>query len=728
MKCKALEKIAPVQPSRKAEYIITAQKKEDLLLLDVFRMGSYRGRHAINISTGEYKQYNLDTGEWKQNKFGDLLDIKMIAGYWWNYCDEKKRCNIDTEEMRQMVKEALSQMSKIHYTTNTFDLIDEMEKDYARKKRERIEDNRVLKVQNKMNMVPPMPEKARQWIGEREGAENFIFWDKDTQKWHCACGKAYMESELQKANSGKRFRHNDMVICPCCGRKSMVKKRTDHIEKKTHFAMMQRIDDRMSVIRYFDVTLLWNKEAREIRINEAVRIILYSLHIQPAHVGEIFYNQYKSNGAIEKSGRWNYEYAYFDNKRNPNNRRESEGYLYPEGVEETLAGTAYQCWGRIMSQMAAAGLKLDYNSLLSMQHNKNMVGVAEYLWKGHFEKLLQDTAHNVYPWRGEYYGPLHITGSTIEEIFGISDRQLINRIREVNGGDNIIEWMRLSDQTGVKISQETIRWMSDNRIRKTDIDFILDRMTPQQIMNYVSRQQAEGYKGKKAKAIIEQWYDYLQMLKQLGRKTEDEMMYRPRELKRRHNECVEEINRQRIREEMKRDARRREEEARKMRERFPDAEKILQEIKSKYEYSNDQYLIKVPQRLTEIIMEGQALHHCAGATDRYFDRIMQRETYICFLRRASDSTTPYYTIEVEPGGTIRQHRGYMDEEPDIEIIKPFLREWQREIKKRISQRDKEYAAASVVKRQENIEDLKAKNNTRVLRGLMEDFMAEEDAV
>lgn len=727
MKCKALEKIAPVQPSRKAEWIVTAQQEGDILLLDVFRRGSYRGRHAININTGEYKQYSLDTGKWKQNKFGNLLDMKMIAGYWWDYYDEKKRCNIDTEEMRQMVKEALSQMSKIYYTANTFSLIDEMEKGYARKKRERIEDNRVLKVQNKMNMVPPMPEKARQWIWEREGAENFLFWDKDTQKWHCACGKACTESELQKANPGKKLRHNDMVICPCCGRESMAKKRTSYIEKKTHFTLMQRIDDRMSVIRYFDVTLLWNKEARIIRINEAVRIILYSLYILPDYVGEIFYNQYKRDGAIEVPGKWNYEYAYFDNKRNPNNRRESEGYLYPEGVEETLAGTAYQCWGRIMSQMAAAGLKLDYNRLLSMQHNKNMVGVTEYLWKGHFEKLLQDTARNIYPGNAKYYGPLYITGSTIEEIFGIRDRQMINRIRDVNGGENIIEWMRLSDQTGVRISQETLQWLSDNGIKKRDIDFILDRMTPQQIQNYVSRQQAEGYKGKTAKAVIEQWDDYLQMLKRLGRKTDDEMMYRPRELKRRHNECVEEIHRQRIRDEMKRDAKKRAAEARKMRERFPGAEKILKEIKSKYEYAGDQYLIKVPKSLTEIIMEGQALHHCAGATDRYFDRIMQRETYICFLRRASDPKTPYYTIEVEPGGTIRQHRGYMDEEPNINEIKPFLKEWQREIKKRMNHKDREYAAASAVKRQENIEELKAKNNTRVLRGLMEDFMA-EDAV
>jgi hypothetical protein len=104
---------------------------------------------------------------------------------------------------------------------------------------------------------------------------------------------------------------------------------------------------------------------------------------------------------------------------------------------------------------------------------------------------------------------------------------------------------------------------------------------------------------------------------------------------------------------------------------------------------------------------------------------VQRETYICFLREASNPDIPYYTIEVEPGGTIRQHRGMYDEEPGIKEIKPFLREWQQVIRKRMSKKDHEYAQVSKVKRQENIEELKAKNNTRVLNGLMEDFMEAE---
>ena len=166
----------------------------------------------------------------------------------------------------------------------------------------------------------------------------------------------------------------------------------------------------------------------------------------------------------------------------------------------------------------------------------------------------------------------------------------------------------------------------------------------------------------------------------------------------------------------------RQREAEKMREKYPQAEKNLDAIRERYEYQNEEYVITVPHDLVEIIEDGQALHHCAGASERYFDRIESQETYICFLRRAESPGIPFYTIEVEPSGTIRQHRSYLDEEPGIDEIRGFLREWQKTLKKRLTQEDKRLAKISKEKREQNIRELEEKNNTRVLRGLAEDFM------
>jgi hypothetical protein len=213
------------------------------------------------------------------------------------------------------------------------------------------------------------------------------------------------------------------------------------------------------------------------------------------------------------------------------------------------------------------------------------------------------------------------------------------------------------------------------------------------------------------RSVIYQYEDYMSMCEKLHKDTSDALVYRPRELKRRHDEAVAQIERQRA-----------QVKAEEYSKKFGEAETVLGQIRDKYEYSGEEFFITVPGRIADIVAEGNYLHHCAGATDRYFDRIKQHETYICFLRKVNEPETPYYTIEVEPGGTIRQHRGMYDEEPEFDRVKPFLKEWQSVIRKRMSEKDHAMAAVSKEKREANIEELKAKNNTRVLQGLMEDFM------
>ena len=275
----------------------------------------------------------------------------------------------------------------------------------------------------------------------------------------------------------------------------------------------------------------------------------------------------------------------------------------------------------------------------------------------------------------------------------------------------MVKWMRWSEQENSRLSDRVILWLDENKLEPKKMKALLRQMSPEKAMNYIERQRRESYKGKSAKEVVSQYEDYISMCERLKKDTADEMIYRPRELRRRHDEAVREIE--------KREA---EITADEYAARFPGVEEVMQEIRERYEYASEQYIITVPRRCVDIVLEGRALHHCAGSSDRYFDRIKQHETYICFLRRAEEPDKPYYTIEVEPGGTIRQHRGYLDEEPEIEEIRPFLREWQQVLKRRMSEEDRKRARISAVKREENIEELKAKNNTRVLQGLMEDFM------
>lgn len=695
MKRKAVEKLTPVK-ARKKGLIATVQEIQNILVLNIYEDKQLRGRYCMNTTNYEFQQ--LVKNKWKYGKLASLCGLNT-----W-YCSGYQlagmlKFNSEAEEELVKIKLKIQERS---FARNAVELIIMREEEYSRGKRERTENNRVDRVQKLMNQIKALPEGIKEWIWQQStGGADFAFFNKENSRWQCTnCEKSFEEKRFHSLGI-KRVKHNDTVTCPECKKTIQAKKRTKQCKENVHFMILQNIDDEHSVARHFDTEILWKNGKRNIQINESVRIVLNKLHINNKIACELYYNQ----------GRKEDGYAYFDNKGNPSQRKTYTGYLYNDGIEEALKSTAYEPWTRLFSQLAAEGKKLQYNRLMSTQNNQQLIRMVECLFKGRFDRLLEETSESIAYFNCEYYGPLKTSGKTIEEVFDIRDRQKINRIRDLNGGEITLRWMRYSDKSGEKIPHDVLEWICDNDLKQHDIEFISDRMSLKKIMNYIKRQQSEGYKGKSVAQILSQWQDYLKMCERMKKHTDDEMVYRPRELKRRHDEAVAEI-----------ELREAELEADEFSERFPGAEEVLKEIKHKYEFANEAYRIIVPERLIEIVKEGRALHHCAGSSDRYFDRIQQHETYICFLRKAEEPDVPFYTIEVEPGGTIRQHRGMFDEEPEIEKVKPFLKEWQKEIRKRMDRKEHERSAVSKVKREENIEELRKKNNTRVLEGLMEDFM------
>lgn len=706
MKRSSVLKTEPVLPDQDGA-VLTAQAAGEILILNYWKDRELIGRYCMNTATGEYEAYYTKTGTWRQTKLRTLCGYDAVP-CWYRSMNKNISINstADVKLIKELLPERFSAMEPIAR-------IQKRENDYSSSLRESKESRRLERIRNLMNKIPPLPEDFDKWI-IKTASENqdYAFYDKDSKRWSCtACGKSGSAGKFKRPD-GKKARHNDHITCPCCGKTIQAKTRTHAIQLKTNAAVMQDIDSDKSVVRHLDIRITWEGKRCRVEKSESVRIILLRNHRKLAC--DIYYNQ------SDRSSGWN-ERGRFDHK-NPASRRTTEEYLHPEGIEAALEGTCYEAWKRIFRQTAEAGKKLEYNRLMLTQGNKGLVNMVEYLFKGRFNRLLQETARNISRWTCEYYGPLYKDGETIEEVFNLSDRQTINRIRECDGGENAVRWMRWAEKTGKKIDQETLGWLTSENIEMANLSFVESQMSPRQVMNYVKRQQAEGYTGKRAGAILEQWADYLDMCRSLNKDTMDEMVYRPRELKRRHDEAVEEIRKQRMLKQLKRDKKANEEMGRKMAEKYPGAEAVLEEIRDKYEYQNEDYMMIVPRRLIDIAAEGNALHHCAGSSERYYERIMHRETYICFLRRRTEPEVPYYTIEVEPGGTIRQHRSHFDEEPGIEEIRGFLREWQKVIRKRLTEEDHRLARESEIKRQKNIDELKEKNNTRVLKGLEEDFM------
>lgn len=81
----------------------------------------------------------------------------------------------------------------------------------------------------------------------------------------------------------------------------------------------------------------------------------------------------------------------------------------------------------------------------------------------------------------------------------------------------------------------------------------------------------------------------------------------------------------------------------------------LDEERSKFNYSDADFTIRLPEKLSEIVNEGSSLRHCVGG---YTQRHAEGRTTIMFLRRNDDPTTSFYTIEIGNNNNIVQIHGF----------------------------------------------------------------------
>ena len=685
----------PIKTKKKGK-VVTVQTVENILILNIYQDKDLICRYCMNTDTGEYEAWDAKTGEWS------VMKAHRAAGGMYWYDDGRtveKILKYDPPESRALIKKALDGKTWRNWTEGLA-LIDDVETDYGRDQRERKEERRVERERQLQERAPKLPEDFREWaLQAAGGGKHFLFWDKAEKQYSCtACGG---RADV-KTVPGK---HNDWTVCPSCGVQVQIKRRTAQVMERGKVCLMQDIGADMSVCRYFDVRVEWSPEGELLRLSEGVRIMPLRGHKK--YACRIRYNYWgRDDSGID-----------FD-KTNPANRKTGKCYLYPQGIRECLAGTEYEEWTGIMEWLAQKGMCADYNRMMACA-DRRIHSVVEYLAKGRFYRLLEETTEQVSLFFHEYSGILHLNGDTAEEVLGLEDRQKINRLRDADGGEAMLKWLRWSDESGEKLPQEALEWVLQEKVSPGQIT---GGMSLLKFKNYITRQQAESYPGKTAKTVIEQHRDYLGMCQRMGKDLSDEMVIRPRQLKRRHDEAVEEIRQQEILDNIEQNREAWEKKAQEMADRYPGAEENLSAVREIYEYTGEEYMVLVPHRLVDIAVEGNALHHCAGSSDRYFERIRNRETYVFFLRKVSAPDAPYYTLEVEPGGTIRQHRTYLDEETGIEDVRGFLREWQKVIKKRLTASERELAKISAVKREENLQELREKNNTRVLQGLMEDFM------
>ena len=538
-------------------------------------------------------------------------------------------------------------------------LINRAESQYNKDQYEKKIDRKMERINLQMALFKDQKEEIKEWYLREITPWEYAF--KVNGLYYCtACGAAHTGN----------YKHLQRIKCH--GKMVAIMTRMKRKEKTDWVTAFSRQPDGSLAERLYRINILWNENGKKTNIEETIRWVW-----MPYQPGKVYYRQWGE--------------MWWD--ANPCNRRWNASYLYPEQAEEVLRNSGYE-----VAQLWDIGkAKLPINWIMMRK-----TPVYAQLCLAGLTKLAQQDADKMNYY--SYGGKINLNGKTPEEVLGL-DKNAIGRLKQLNGGIVALEWLQWkAKHPETALKTETLKDLERKRIAPNKIETMLALMSPRKCLNFVERQ--EKLMNDTSSSIIAYYEDYISVARKMGMDIRDEIVYAPKDLKLRHDQLVDEYNRHKS-----------EFAAREMDEKWPGAQEVLTRIRDIYDYQGDGWQVITPRTLMDIVDDSHQLHHCAGASDRYYERIQTEETYILFLRR--DPEKAWYTLEVEPGGTVRQKRSEYNRQPDIDTVNQYLREWQVAIRKRLKDRDKQLAAQSAQQRAEEMDQLqKGTERNRQLRALL----------
>lgn len=649
----------------------------------------------IDNQTGKWLTYDHKENMWRTAK---------VDGLPWMYCSQSGwyRCpgNIwINKEGRHSIKRYLG-TEKCGYAAileyQNSRRKEELEAKYNREIAPWVEENA---------QVPALPTDWEKWVRKVGIPENYIFY-----RYQRSGVKMGYCTYCEKMVNIKNPRHNKDGICPSCRNKivykAMGKQKTVRTEKSYKMILMQRIKCGF-VLREFYGRKSYNDSdyfrKADVGVWETNRVF----YTPDAILGNVYGREdYRNRGVIWVPTTANYW-------------RNESGKVYGKTIP-TLAKNELKKTG-LPEYIKSREFADPFRFLKILQR----FPLLEQIVKAGLFQLAAEIVESgscAYAYDNINLPGICSSGKTLAEQLLIDNGQL-KRLRNLHGGQIFLKWLVYEKRIGHPIPNDAIEYFSCNWIAPKDLSFIEGKMSMVQVHNYLVRQSKE--QGEKPGQVLNTWKDYLNMAKRLGKDITDEIVYRPAKLRIRHDDLVQQSQRKDLKT-----------EAGKIAKKYPHVNNILHEIKGLYSFAGETYQVRVPNDIADIMVEGNLLCHCVGKSERYYDRIERRESYILFLRRSKAPESPYYTLEVEPDGTIRQKRTKYDrQESDIAEATKFLRQWQKVISKRLTENEHKLAEKSHELRDAGFAQMqkdRVRINTGDLRGkllvdvLMADLMEQKE--
>lgn len=628
----------------------------------------------INPDTGEYITRKLVDGQEAGWLTAMLENLEVPYGDGWSFRYYSEKSTWINPEGRSSIKRVLKVLNGDAYGIN------EYQKRARKERRDKQYDSNIAKWEKECDVPKLTPQQIR-WMEHEATRENVIFYKyqrEGVKEGYCT----YCEAAVPIP---EKYKNNLKSTCPVCRKKVTLKSignRKRWQSKDYRATIMQQNEEGNIIIRIFTVwkNSIYPFDNVQYHITEWTRFVFTGSEIK-----RYDHNLYKNYKMC-----WNtYVQSYYGSPLWAGN-----GMVYKRNLQSLEKGLLKYSGLPTMLRKD----KLKETNVQQWLNREIGNPVLEQLVKMGMYTLAQELADYRYD-----YKLMNESATGTADILKL-DKARLKRLRAFGEKAELyhVRWLQHEKQQNTQWPDELISFFTDNELNYTDFEFLEVKMGYREIRNYLEKQSAMTKDG--IKQTVRTWRDYMQMAKKLGKQMQVEQVYKPSNLQQKHTEMVELSKTDNMKQ-----------QAKKLEKEWPKVNEVLEGLQ-KYQYTDGTYTICTPQNVYDIVREGTLLSHCIHTVEYYWDRISTRETYIFFLRKASCPETPWYTLEVEPDGSIRQKRTTGDNQnADLKKAEPFLKEWQKELKKVLTEEDKRLAAKSKELRKKGYKELREKNE-RIRRG------------
>lgn len=655
MKKKAIEKIpfAPAQSNTVVSFLQTIKGEEHLFV-------------EVTAETAPWIRMVFTKTDW--GLFYPASNTWSAAGL-----DEEKhkfRNAIITPESETIIKNfcSVKYATWIHPTwvQSLTDLIQNIR--LARmKKRDTVKKARL---EERKRNTPSLPGDLKNWINENLLAEHFLYYKRHGRYADIACSKCcHVTTVCIKANDYDWYcektitppKHGERGICPHCKiigtYKAKGKTKGVYALGKRCF-VGQAYKEQGVVIRYLEVEKVYRldvvvEDGREVMDSAQEKVIVTEIartYLEPNKKPQTDYHKFSS-----------YSGDYWDdcNLSGMNKISIPAARVYPGSYRE-LKNTflKYSAAEQYAVRNAVYNLKdymIQYVNLpqLEMLVKMGLYGVAEAILR--FD-----------------YSNIRRYAKKVEDFLGIR-KERIKDLMSVQGRISYLKAWQFEKEQGIRLTYKAAIFMAESKVRTADMRMILQYTTITKLIHKI-----EGYVGVKVPETIGDilcavasarliqittfFMDYINMRLQRGYDLHNQIFLFPRDLWAAHDQMILETTQRKI-----------EDRSKEVEEKYPHIKEKYRALRKSYFYEDEEYQIRPARSASEIVAEGQILHHCVGG-DNYLRKHDEGESTILFMRPKENLEMPYVTIEIKEDKIVQWY-GIRDTKPNEIIIDDHLRKY-----------------------------------------------------